>query len=175
MSTSSTSLQGATGAGTQPLQLLIFSLNSEEFAFHLTDVREIMNLPAVTPVPNTIPSIRGVVNARGKVMTIVDIARLLGFPDQADNRKQIIVADRDNELFGLLVDNVTEVLRAPADLQRDVPETLHSGISADFVEHVIVMTTDAAAEKTEKAEKKDRLILVLNIQKILATVGSIHS
>jgi purine-binding chemotaxis protein CheW len=100
-------------------QFLTFSLGQEEYGIELLKVQEIKGYSAITPIPNTPPHIKGVMNLRGAVIPIVDLR--LRFGMEAIEYTQfnvIIVINVGTKVMGLLVDAVSDVLNvAPEDIR----------------------------------------------------------
>jgi purine-binding chemotaxis protein CheW len=135
------------------LQLLVFTLGGEEYGFTLTDASEIILPTKITPIPNSPESIKGVLNLRGRVVTIVDLGEHFHFPVQdKQDKKHIIVVDHANETFGILVDSVTEVLRTAKEQLRDTPKTLQGNISSAVLSGMVVLEGELTARKRESNE-----------------------
>jgi purine-binding chemotaxis protein CheW len=112
---------------------LTFSLQGEEFGLQILRVREIIGMVDITPVPNTPPYIRGVINLRGKVIAVVCLRLKFGLPFQEpDERTCIIVVEAkrqdDTILMGVVVDRVNEVSDVKAGAIEPPPSF---GISVD--------------------------------------------
>jgi len=112
---------------------LTFSLQGEEFGLQILRVREIIGMVDITPVPNTPPYIRGVINLRGKVIPVVCLRLKFGLPFQdPDERTCIIVVEAkrqaDTILMGVVVDRVNEVSDVKAGAIEPPPSF---GISVD--------------------------------------------
>lgn len=106
---------------------LTFQLMNEEFAIQLLRVREIMGIQEITAVPQTPDYVKGVINLRGKVITVVDLRLKFGLPEiEYTQRTCIIVAQIENRraelLVGIIVDCVSEVLTLQAADIEDVPD-----------------------------------------------------
>jgi purine-binding chemotaxis protein CheW len=94
--------------------LLCFGLGSEEFGVDLQLVRQIVKPPPVTWVPRAPGHVLGVVSIRGTVVTLIDLALLMGFGATAWPRAaRILLLEVAGETIGLLVDRVTMVRRLP--------------------------------------------------------------
>ncbi len=145
-------------------QFLVFTLRGEEYALPLTDIREIVAVPETTPVPNMPPAVRGVANLRGRVVTVIDLAAHLALPASEETQPLIIVAEKGNELFGLLAHEAREVLRIEPSEQQETPETLRSHPGAHALKGVIV-----------HKGATERLILSLDLPHILGAFGAAHS
>ena len=98
-------------------QLLCFELAGAPYAVPVERVREIVRMRAVTPVPRTPEDVRGVISLRGEMIELIDLRRRLHLGSiEASRRTRIIVAKTsDDEVVGLLVDAVREVLRVSAE------------------------------------------------------------
>ena len=100
-------------------ELLVIWIDGDPYALPIERVREIVRLRPITPVPRVPAAVRGVVSLRGEIVQVLDLRRRLGLPEagpDADRRRHRIVVlhGEDGQLAGLLVDRVSEVLRAPA-------------------------------------------------------------
>jgi purine-binding chemotaxis protein CheW len=102
------------------MKALTFLLHSAVFAVSIVPVREIISLTELTPVPLTAGHLRGVMNLRGAVVPVVDLAARLGLPAaQPSERTSILLVEARFEdathLVGLLVDAVREVVALNED------------------------------------------------------------
>jgi purine-binding chemotaxis protein CheW len=158
----------------EELQLLIFSLHGEEFAVNLTDAREIIRAMSFTEVPGAPTSVRGILNLRGRVVTIVDVGTLLGFPAGDESMAHVIIAEQGKEMIGALVHAVTGVLRIPSSLLKPTPAFFESKTKSAHVRGALVLEQKtekkAEAEVTPSAEAQanSRVILVLDLPALLA-------
>lgn len=159
------------------IQLLIFSVAHEEYALNLTETQEIVEVPDITPVPNMPAAIKGVANLRGRIVTIIDLEALFGIQKSDVPKEHIIVAEKDDELFGLLVDSAEEVLRTTPDALRHTPELIQAHPHAAYLRGVVV-THKKQTEQTEistKENPQERIILALNLEAILQEFNAIQS
>ncbi|HEU4883507.1 MAG TPA: chemotaxis protein CheW [Longimicrobium sp.] len=106
---------GASQAG----QYLTFQLAGEEYAVELLQAREILRYEQVTRVPTAPPSIRGVLNLRGRVVPVVDLAVKLGLPDTPVTSRTCIVIvdvalDGERTVMGVMAEAVSEVVELGA-------------------------------------------------------------
>lgn len=125
----------ATGGETH--QYLTFSLGGEMFAVGILNVREIIEYGTLTEIPMMPPFIRGVINLRGRVVPVIDLAaRFGGGQSQVGKRTCIVivelVAGEERRELGIIVDAVSEVLEiAKADIEP--PPSFGAKIRADFI------------------------------------------
>jgi len=118
-------------------QYLTFRLGSDEFGIEILKVREILEHRQPTRVPRTSRFIAGVINLRGNVIPVVDLARLFqGRSIGVTRRTCILILEiprADEELIaGILVDNVNEVVSIPVE-DIDPPPTFGARIRTDFI------------------------------------------
>lgn len=99
---------------------LTFMLADEHFGLPILQVREIIGLMDITPVPRAPAHFRGVINLRGKIIPVVDLRRRFEFPPcELHERNCIVVVEMklrgQGTAMGILVDSVSEVLDIPAE------------------------------------------------------------
>lgn len=146
--------------GAEELQLVIFRLYGEEFGVEITKVREIVKPREITKLPNVVDFVEGVTNLRGEVIPIIDLKKRFGIEatDMTDDSRIIIVDISDNRV-GLVVDDVTEVLRIPeADI--DPPPRTIAGLKAEYIQGI--------------GKVGERLLILLDVDKILTTAEKIE-
>jgi purine-binding chemotaxis protein CheW len=140
---------------------LTFSLGGEEYGIGILKVREIIGMMTVTPVPQTPPFVKGVINLRGKVIPVIDLRLRFAMETTAyTERTCIIVVEIHGETqsvpMGIVVDAVSEVLNIRA---ADIEDTPAFGVklNTDFI---------LGMAKTEGGVK-----ILLDIDKVL---GAFH-
>ncbi len=112
---------------------LTFALADEEYGLEILQVREIIGLIDITSVPKMPDFVKGVVNLRGKIIPVIDLRLKFGMQAVEYSRETcIIVLSIRNNLVGVIVDNVCEVL----DIEQDRIEPAPSfgiNINTDFI------------------------------------------
>jgi purine-binding chemotaxis protein CheW len=141
-------------------QYLTFFIRSEEYAVGILRVKEILEYESVTRVPGTPAHVRGVINLRGAVLPVVDLAAKFGHAETAPTRTTCIVVvetrvDRDLLAVGLLADAVSQVIELDSD-QIEPPPSFGTGVRIDFL--------------TGMGKLDGRLVLLLELDRILAPV-----
>jgi purine-binding chemotaxis protein CheW len=116
---------------------LTFQLGKEVYGLEILKVQEIIGVTDVTPIPRTPPSVRGVINLRGKVIPVVDLRRKFDLEAKEDtDRTCIIVVEISGEAalltIGILVDEVCEVQEINAD-QIEAPPSFGASVNTDFM------------------------------------------
>jgi purine-binding chemotaxis protein CheW len=101
-------------APSEALEVVTFSLASQDYAIELGSVRKIVPLGELTPVPGAPAAFAGVINVRGELLAVVDLCRLLNMAgsSRTDHAWVIVLGGERNE-FGLLADAVGEVRTLP--------------------------------------------------------------
>ncbi|MDD3761242.1 MAG: chemotaxis protein CheW [Acidithiobacillus sp.] len=118
-------------------QFLIVQLQEEAFGLDITVVREIIAYVAPTPVPMMPNFVLGVINLRGQVVPVIDMARRFGRkPTTIYKRSCIIILDfaddGQRQRIGVVVDAVNEVIEFSAQ-QIEVPPQFGTGLRTDFL------------------------------------------
>lgn len=117
-----------------PLQYVVFKLGKEEYAFDIGIVREIHELEQIAKVHRSPTYIEGVMNLRGKLVTVVDLRKRLGLEAKTpDDASKIVVVDAPDTPVGFLVDEVTEVAKFGPEAIEPPPSYVREGMEADYV------------------------------------------
>lgn len=105
----------------------------QSFCIELNRIREIRRWEPITMLPHSPPFVLGVVNLRGAVIPIVDLAAKLGFPPlQPTKRNVIIICNLGDQVIGLLVESVSEILTVPQAELKEAPR-----VKEDHSNHAI--------------------------------------
>lgn len=105
------------------IELLTFKVADQEYSLDITSVREIRGWTRTTPMPHAPDYMRGVINLRGTVLPVMDLARRLNMASQEINdRNVIIVVNMNGALTGLLVDAVSDIVAMKEDDLQPPPE-----------------------------------------------------
>ena len=135
------------------LHLVGFKIGKETFGVPIGLVHEIVRVPEITAVPDAPDYIEGVINLRGKIVSIIDLRKRFGEKEINRNKKnRILVAEVEGKLVGLVVDAASEVLKMPAADIEDPPNVFEEG-ELNYV--------------TGVGKLKDRLIILIELTKIL--------
>lgn len=95
----------------EKVELVIFTLGDDYYAFYGHNVKEIMPYEKITHVPGCPDSIIGIINVRGDIESVLNLHKIIGIPESRISRKTriIIAADKDIR-SGILTDSVEDVL-----------------------------------------------------------------
>jgi purine-binding chemotaxis protein CheW len=133
-------LQGLEGDTTQldgdQHQWLTFSLGKEQYALNIEYVREIIKPREITDIPRVPAFILGVISLRGVIVPIFDLCQRLTLGAVSiDSRSRIIVCEHRDRIAGLLVDNITQVVKFSTG-EIEPPPAILSGLDRELVEGV---------------------------------------
>ncbi|MCW3984864.1 MAG: chemotaxis protein CheW [Candidatus Bathyarchaeota archaeon] len=137
-------------------QFVVFTLGNEEYGVGILDVREIVKTGTITMIPNSPDFLKGVINLRSKIVGVIDLEKrfLLKREDEEHTGKHIVIAMIDDGTFGLLVDEVTDVLRLPKGDIKLPPEMITKKIGIDYVKGIGTLG--------------EKLIILLDLEKVLS-------
>jgi purine-binding chemotaxis protein CheW len=114
-------------------ELIAFRVGRQEFCINVMAVREIRGWTAATALPRSPRYVRGVINLRGAVLPIVDLAQRLGLPSSEPTaRNVIIVVQIQHQQIGLLVDAVSDILTTNDRLIQPTPD-----VTSDLVKSFV--------------------------------------
>jgi len=135
-------------------QFVIFRLGKEEFGFDVANVREIQSIDNITTVHGSAKYIEGVMNLRGKLVTIINMRSRFGMESsQEKGEPKIVVIDAADALVGFIVDEVTEVVHISDSTIEKVPTHIASKIESEYVIGI--------------AKREERLITLIDPLKVL--------
>jgi len=110
-------------AGGPGRELISFRIGAQEFCVDIMSVREIRGWTPATALPRAPSFVRGVINLRGAVLPIIDLGARLGLPAADPTaRHVIIVAQVENQVLGLLVDAVSDILTVTDEMIQPTPD-----------------------------------------------------
>ncbi|PTS88129.1 MULTISPECIES: chemotaxis protein CheW [unclassified Caulobacter] len=124
-------------ASTERRELISFRVGQQEYCVNIMAVREIRGWSPATSLPQSPGYMRGVINLRGAVLPIMDLAARLGMPMVEPNvRSVIIVVQAGDRMVGLLVDAVSDILSITDDLVQPTPDVACDSVRS-FVRGII--------------------------------------
>jgi len=138
---------------------LTFRLGDELFAANVGKVIEILELPKVTKVPRSPDFMRGVVNLRGNVLSVIDSRTKFGLPQAPDTINTCIIVmiinvDGQKVTLGVIVDAVQEVMEIEDSQMQDMP-SIGSKYKAEFIDGMV--------------KQDDQFIMILNIDTLFSS------
>lgn len=136
-------------------QVVRFMVGKESFGVDIGRVQEIVTVPEITKVPDTPDFLEGIINLRGKIVSVVDLRKRLKFNGSEKSKKnRILVTEMDGRVVGLIVDEVSEVLKLNPENIEPPPEMVNS-VGVEYI--------------TGIGKLEDKIILLLDLGKVLST------
>ncbi len=151
------------------LQLVVFQLGGEEFGVEIMQVQEIIRMPDITRIPQSPDYVEGVINLRGKIIVVVNLDTKFDLHSkELDDDSRIVIVEVSNNVIGMIVDSVSEVMRLSASNVEPAPDIISTKIQADYLKGV--------------GKLDDRLLILLDLERVLnedevaqvAAVGEMH-
>ncbi|AXJ95033.1 MULTISPECIES: chemotaxis protein CheW [unclassified Sphingomonas] len=135
-----------------PRQLITFQIGDQVLGVDIMAIREIRAWSPATPLPNVPPHVRGVVNLRGVVLPVLDLSHRLGWGMTDPSARHVIIVVRIGEqLQGLIVDAVNDIVTVPDDGMQALPD-IGDAPAAGFLEGLATID--------------QRLILILALERL---------
>lgn len=133
------------------MQVVIFKLGDEQFAVETSKVQSINDVMQITRVPKSPDYIKGLINLRGNVISLLDINLLLDVKKSEKKQESMIILEMEDELVGITVDQVDEVL----DVEDSMIEKVEDAKKNKYVKGVINF--------------KNRIVTLIDIDNLIAS------
>ena len=103
-----------------------FIIGDQMFGIPVLRVQDILTPNQIAPVPLAPPEVKGSINLRGRIVTVIDVRIRLGLPerDEKDGQSMGVTVEQDNELYTLLVDKIGDVISLSKEHYEKNPGTL---------------------------------------------------
>lgn len=142
------------------LHIVGFQVGRETYGVPIASLHEIVRVTDITAVPDAPEYIEGVINLRGKIVSVIDLRKRFGEKQTVANRKnRILVVESSGRLTGLIVDSASDVLKIPSSDVEPPPAVFQEG-GLNCV--------------TGLGKYKNRLIILLDMSKLLQA-GSLRN
>ncbi len=139
------------------LQIVGFRVGNETYGVPIAALHEIVRVPEITAVPDAPEYMEGVINLRGKIVSVIDLRKRFGIKQSSSSRRnRILVVEFNGKLSGLIVDSASEVLKiSPTDIEPPPPVLQEGGLNC----------------VTGLGKYQGRLIMLLDTSKLLEFSG----
>jgi len=131
------------------MQVVVFKVNEEQFAVEASIVQSINDMMEITKVPKSAAYIKGLINLRGNIISLLDINLLLGIEKGTMEQENIIILNLKEESVGVTVDQVDEVL----EIEENIIEKLETDKTKTYIKGVINF--------------KDRIVTLIDIGRLI--------
>lgn len=131
--------QSATGSAARQLEVVAFRVGTQEFCVDIMTVREIRGWTQATRLPHVPDFVNGVINLRGTVLPVIDLAVRFGGTSRSPSARDVIIVTQvDAQLVGLLVDGVSDILSISKASVQPTPD-VGSELAEKFVKGLIAV------------------------------------
>ena len=143
-------------SGTNELEVLEFTIAGNHYGINVAKVREILPMTKITPVPNSHPCIEGIFMPRDTIITVINLVRALGFPEDANRKNDMLIVTNFNNL----------------NIAFDVEQVLgiHRVSWTDIVKPDATVNAPGAGIATGIIKKLKSLIIVLDFERIVEEI-----
>ncbi len=139
------------------LQLTTFYVGDDLFGVNTKQVQEILHYQTITPVSLVSKSVRGLLNLRGQIVTVIDLRTLFDLPAVDDETfRMFLVVHVDDEPICLLVDRMHTIVGIQPDLLLPPPGSIEN-VTARYVQKV--------------CQVDDEVLLIVNLERVLELEG----
>ena len=135
-------------------QLVTFVLANEKYGIDIMQTQEIIKMERMTPIPNSLDFVEGVINLRGNVIPIIDLKKRFYLVGGEEKSKGIIVVRLEDMVLGVMIDGVSKVMSIPSSHILPPPPVV-SGIGREYITGV-------------GKDENDNLLIILDINKLLS-------
>ncbi len=145
----------AQSTGSDPvIQLVTFRLKDETYGINVMQVQEVLRVSEIAPVPGAPGYVLGIINLRGNVVTVIDTRTRFGLPTtELDDSSRIVIIESDQQVVGILVDSVAEVVELRQS-EIDTAPSIGSEESSRYIQGV--------------ASRDEDLLIVVDLNKLLS-------
>lgn len=143
-------------SGTNELEIVEFSVANNKFGINVIKVREIINPAPIVFIPHSHPNIEGIIEIRGEILPVINMARVLGYPDSdTPASDKLIVAEFNQQKVVFHVHGVDKIYRISWN-QIEKPSTLYQNTDSQIIGVV---------------RKENGMILLLDFEKIVVDIN----
>lgn len=120
-------------SGTNELEIVEFGIGSNNFGINVIKVKEIINPYTIVQIPNAHPNVEGIIELRGEVLPVVNVAKALGFPpSEHPEQDKFIVAEFNKQKVVFHVHSVTQIHRISWD-KIEKPSDMYQGADSQII------------------------------------------
>ncbi len=155
-------------------QIVVFTLGKEEYGIPINVIREIIKTPESTKLPDVPDFVEGIINLRGKVIPIIDLHKRFGLTSikERSNESRVLVLEIAGQTVGIMVDEVTEVLKLPEEAVENPPKivagkqnSILEGVGK-LGERLLILLNPNVTLLSPELDEEQFLNLQKNLQKI---------
>jgi len=134
-------------------QLVTFRLGQETYGIDIFKIREVIYLQRIRVIPNAPEFMEGVIKVRNQIIPVVNLKKRLGIQGSKEDKPRIMVLDMDEQLLGIIVDDISKVLKIDSGSYEVLPDT--------------ILEDREKACITRLAKTEDGLVIIISPERIL--------
>ncbi|GAB1351958.1 MAG TPA: chemotaxis protein CheW [Candidatus Rifleibacterium sp.] len=139
----------------QEVQAVGFYIGEDEYAIYIHKVREIYPMTEIRKIPKAPQFVEGVINLRGQIIPVIDLRKRFDMaPNESRQTAKILIVELEKNQVGMIVDNVSEVMRFYVDEIEKAPAMFSASIDSQYIQGV--------------AKLDNKLIILLDLEKLLS-------
>ncbi|MGD8957299.1 MAG: chemotaxis protein CheW [Chromatiaceae bacterium] len=143
-----------TKAGDTVTKFVTFRLMDETYGIDVMQVQEVLRVTEIAPVPGAAEFVLGIINLRGNVVTVIDTRTRFGLPTtEQDEASRIVIIEAEDQVIGILVDSVAEVVELHESEISPAPQTGNEENSR-YIQGVV--------------SREDDLLIVIDLNRFLS-------
>ncbi len=120
----------------EAIQWVTFRLGEETYGINVMQVQEVLRVSEIAPVPGAPDYVIGIINLRGNVVTVIDTRARFGLPPkEPDDLSRIVIIESNDQVIGILVDSVAEVVELRSN-EIEVAPNMGNEESARYIQGV---------------------------------------
>lgn len=131
------------------MQIVVFKLGEEFFGVETLNVQNISEMMEITKIPNAPSYIKGLINLRGNIISLLDLNLLLENNNLTSEQSNVIILDIESEQIGITVDFVQEVI----ELEETTMQKLDSSKGQGYIKGILNL--------------EDKIVTIIDINKLL--------
>lgn len=142
----------------ETLSYVSFRISTELYGINIMNVREVVQLCEIRPIPNAPKFVDGVINLRGEIIPVIDLGKRFNFKERKFTEEEellrgIIILNINDLIIGIVIDQIKRVVSIDNE-QIQPPPQIVSGVGAEFVQGVV------------KLDNEDSFLIILNEGKL---------
>jgi len=161
----------------QDLSIFEFMLAGDRYAIDLSEANEIIPICEFVPVPKAPPYIKGIINLRGDVVSVIDLPKLVSHHDyRFDRFTKLLIVNTGNEIIGLIIEKVlgirkviSKTFEPPSDILQQKGNIYIKGIGKDDTSDdiIILMDVGATLEQIQSSDESESLNAIFEALELL--------
>lgn len=135
-------------------QLVTFRLGQETYGIDIFKIQEVIHFQKISSIPKSPKFVEGVIKVRNQVIPVINLKKRLGIREDGGDKPRIVILDLDGRLLGLIVDDISQVLKLDKKNYEVLPDS--------------VVEEKERACITRLANTEEGLIIIISPERILS-------